>query len=65
MDGGETPITMGFLKLFSSSHLLVTGELTHTVVQSTHTVVVCVVKRGGGPLMNMGTLKFISSSLFR
>ena len=63
MDGGETPITMGFLKLFSSSHLLVTGEMTHTVVQSTHTVVVCVVKRGGGADKH-GALKVVFQNFF-
>ena len=41
-------ITMGFLKLFSSSHLVVIGELTHTVDTYVHTVVVSKVK-GGDP----------------
>ena len=41
-------ITMGFLKLFSSSHLVVIGELTHTVDTYAHTVVVSKVK-GGTP----------------
>ena len=60
---GKPVITMGLLKLFSSIHLVVTGELTHTVVPYAHTVVVCVLK-GGGPLINMGPLKLFSSSFF-
>ena len=60
----ETPDNHGLSELFSSSPLLVTGELTHTVVLYAHTVVVCVVK-GGGPLINMGPLKLFSSSFLK
>ena len=45
---GKPVITMGLLKLFSSTHLVATGKLTHTVVPYAHTVVVCVPKGGGG-----------------
>ena len=54
---------MGPLNLFSTTHLVVTGELTHTVVPYTHTVVVCVMKRWRGkPLITMGLLKLFSST---
>ena len=42
--------TMGLLNLLSSTHLVVTGELTHTIVPYAHTVVICVVKGRGGNL---------------
>ena len=45
---GKPVISMGLLKLFSSTHLVVTGELTHTVVPYAHTVVVYIVKREEG-----------------
>ena len=45
-------ITMGLLKLFASTYLVITGALTHTVVADAHTVIVCIVK--GGTLINMG-----------
>ena len=41
---GKPLITMGLLKLYSSTHLVATGELTHTVVPDAHTVVVSVLK---------------------
>ena len=63
---GKKVITMGLLKLFSSTHLITTGELTHTVVPYAHKVVVSVQKRGGGePLKNMGPLKWFSSRFLR
>ena len=37
-------ITMELLMLFSSSHLVVTGELTHTVVPYANAVIVCIMK---------------------
>ena len=52
-------ITMGLLMLFSSTHLVVTGEKTHTVGPYAHTVVVCVVKRGGGTPVKHGDLKVV------
>ena len=55
---GKPLITIGLLNLFSSTHLVVTGELTHTVVPYAHTVVVCVVKGGGTPDKH-GTLKVV------
>ena len=55
---GKPLITTGLLKLFSSSHLLVTGDMTHTVVLCAHTVVVCGVKGG----ITMGILMFISTT---
>ena len=45
---GKPLITIRLSKLFSSSHLVYTGELTHTVVPYAHTLVVCVVKGKGG-----------------
>ena len=36
------------MKGWTSTHLVVTGEKTHTVVPYAHPVVVCVVKGGGG-----------------
>ena len=39
---------MGLLMLFSSTHLVVTGEKTNTEVPYAHTVEVCVVKGGVG-----------------
>ena len=58
----EPLITKGLLMLFSSSHLVVTGEKTHTVVPYANTVVVCLVN-GGGSLVNMGPLRLFSSSV--
>ena len=46
---GKPLITMGLLILYSSTHLVVTGEKTHTVVPDAHTGVVCVVKGRGDP----------------
>ena len=56
---GKPLITMGLLNLFSSTHLVVTGELTHTVVPYTHTVVVCVVKGRGRTPDKHGALKVV------
>ena len=56
---------MGLLKLFSSSHLVVTGELTHTVDRYADTVMVCVAKGGGGLLINKGPLQLFSSGFLR
>ena len=60
---GKTLITIGLFKFSSSTHVVVTVKLTHTVVPYAHTVVVCVVK--GGPLKNMGLLKLFFSSFLR
>ena len=54
---GKPLISMGLLILFSSTHLVVTGEKTHTVVPYAHTVVVCVVKGGGVTPGEHGALK--------
>ena len=55
----KTLITIGLLELFSDTHLVVTGELTHTVVPYTHTVVVCVVKGRGRTPDKHGALKVV------
>ena len=58
---GEHLITMGLLRLLSSSLLVLTGELIHTVILYAHTVVLCVVKKeGGGPLINIGPFNWFS-----
>ena len=41
---GKPVITIGLLKLFSSTHLVAIGELTHIVVPDAHKVVVFVLK---------------------
>ena len=41
---GKPLITMGLLKLFASTYIVITGVLTHTVVADAHTVIVCIVK---------------------
>ena len=59
---GEPLINMGFLK--GVFQWVFTGELTHTVVSSAHTVVGCVVRRRrGAALVNTGLLKLFSSSV--
>ena len=45
---GKPLITMGLLKLLSSGRLVLTGELTQTVISYTQTVVVCAGKGGQG-----------------
>ena len=45
---GKPLITMGLLMLFSSNHLVVKGEQTHTVVPYAHIVDVCVARGWGG-----------------
>ena len=55
---GKPLITMGLLKLFSSTSLAVTGELTQTVVPYAHPVVVSVVK-GRGTFDKHGALKLV------
>ena len=42
--------------IFSEAEVF-TGELTHTVGSSAHTVVVCVLGGGGAALVNTGFLK--------
>ena len=59
---GKPLITMELLLLFSSNHLVVTGELTHTVVPYAHTVVVCVLKGGGAD--KHGALKVVFQWFF-
>ena len=44
---GETPDNHRALEVVSSSHLVITGGLTHKVVPYAHTVVVCIGKGGG------------------
>ena len=60
---GKPLITMGLLKLFYSTHLVITGGLTHTVVPYAHTVVVCIVKGGGTPDKH-GVLKVVLPYFF-
>ena len=55
---GKPLITMGLLKLFSSTHLVITGGLTHTVVADAHTVIVCIVK-GRGDSDKHGSIKSV------
>ena len=58
---GKPLITMGLL-MFSSTHLVVTWELTHTVVPNAHTVVVFVMKRWREDLLiTTGLLKLFSN----
>ena len=60
---GKPLITMGLLMLFPSNHLVVKGEQTHTVVPTTHTEVVCVMKGWRvKPLITMGLLMLFSST---
>ena len=63
---GKPLITMGLLKLLSSGRLVLTGELTQTVISYAHAVVVFVGKggQGGGEGTNdeHGALKLFSKS---
>ena len=54
--GGEPLINMGPKKLFP---VVYWRTLTHKVVPCTHTVVVCVVKRGGGTPGKHGVFKVV------
>ena len=59
---GKPLITMGLLKLFYSSHLVVTGEWTHPAVPNAHTVAVSVIKGWRGELLiTTGLFKLFSN----
>ena len=54
---GKPLITMGLLKLFASTYLVITGGLTHTVVADSHTLIVCIVR--GDDSDKHGSIKIV------